>query len=847
MDNISSRVVKVLAPIDGIVFPLEKVPDPVFAQKMVGDGLSIDPTTNILKSPVDGEIIQIHSAGHAVTVRTSNEIEILIHIGLDTVQLGGDGFSVKVKKGDSVKAGETLIEFDLDKVAQKAKSLLTQIVVSTMDRVDALDFADKAKVTVADEIFSIKLSAAEAGEGETTDYKEILSEAVVIPNPSGLHARPASILAGFARQFNAKLELVIGNKHANAQSVSAIMALEIEHGDKVAIKAVGKDAQAAIDYILPQLEEGLGEDLDKARQEAQLTPKPLLPIELKENELGGIPASGGLAVGNVFKLMKETFDIPENGKGNCQELIALKYSIDQATLHLSSLKEKLETSGSLERAAIFNAHLELLDDPEMIETAESLINKGKSAAFAWHSSYTSHSERLESLKNQLLAARANDLRDVGKRVLRILLGINEEKAELVDNTIVIAEDLTPSDVINLDMNSVVGCCTVSGGATSHVAILARSMGIPAIVGADPAIFEIENGVQVILDGENGKIILEPTHDLIEKAEEQIELAEKTKKEEKESAQKPAVTKDGITITVAANTSSVDTSEKANKLGADGIGLLRSEFLFMNRSTAPSEDEQFETYKAAAEKLGKDKTLIIRTLDVGGDKPLSYLPIPKEENPFLGERGIRVVLNRPEILRTQLRAILRAAKEHKLKVMFPMIASLDEFIEAKKLMFDEAKKLSTDPIPVGIMVEVPSTAVMASVFAPEVDFFSIGTNDLTQYTLAMDRGHPKLAAQIDAMHPAVLKMIDMVVQAADRLDKEVSVCGGLASDKLGALALLGLGVKKLSVSVPLVPSIKAEVRRASQKSCAETAKEALKTNSPVKVRELFKNLQKGATK
>jgi len=404
--------------------------------------------------------------------------------------------------------------------------------------------------------------------------------------------------------------------------------------------------------------------------------------------------------------------------------------------------------------------------------------------------------------------------------------------------VLIAEDLTPSDTASLDRTKVVGFCTTGGGASSHVAILARSLDIPAVAGIEPHALDIPDGTRVILDGAKGTLRMNVTEEEVESirrrqakhaARRAIELSHKDE---------PAVTTDGHHVDVVANIGGLDDAIESMTKGAEGVGLLRSEFVFLGRKTAPNEDEQAAIYTDIAKALKPGQPLVIRTLDVGGDKPLPYLPIAPEENPFLGERGIRVGLDRPEILRTQARAILRAASAGaKVQVMFPMVATIEDFRLAKAIFEEERARLGADPVPVGIMVEVPSVAVMAPQFAAEVDFFSVGTNDLTQYTLAMDRGHPKLAPQVDGLNPAVLGLIAQAVKAAHAAFRWVGVCGGIASDPQAVPLLVGLGVDELSVSIPAIPAVKAQIRSLSLKDCQDLAAQALTQSSAADVRAL----------
>jgi phosphocarrier protein FPr len=543
-------------------------------------------------------------------------------------------------------------------------------------------------------------------------------------------------------------------------------------------------------------------------------------------------------VGEVFQLRHVEIAVTETGAGVDTERRHLAAAIETAKSQLDALRAQLHAKADPAKAAIFAAHAELIEDPDLIEIAESAIAKGKSAAFAWKKAFTTHADRLAALRNELLAQRANDLRDVGTRVLAILTGTETRGPEYPPNTILIAEDLAPSDTAALDRTRVMGFCTTRGGATSHVAILARSLGLPALAGTEPAALEIPNGTAVILDGSKGTLRLHPTPEEVTRIREAQERSEQRRKEDLAHALEPAITQDGTRIEVVANIGGLKDALQIADLGGEGVGLLRSEFLFMERADAPTEDQQFEAYKEIAQAVGADRPLIIRTLDVGGDKPLAYLPIPKEDNPFLGERGIRVGLDRPEILRAQLRAILRASAFGKVSVMFPMIATLAELRDVKAIMAEEATSLGVPLIPTGIMVELPVTAVMAAQFAKEADFFSIGTNDLTQYTLAMDRGHPKLAPFVDGLNPGVLQLIALTVQGAHAAGKWVGVCGGIASDPRAVPILVGLGVDELSISLPAIPGIKAQIRALRLDNCRELAKHALAAESAEEVRALI---------
>ena len=833
--------ITLLAPLSGVLVPLETVPDPVFARKIVGDGISLDPTTQVLLAPCAGSVLNLHSAGHALTLRAGGGLEILLHIGIDTVQLKGEGFKPLVKAGDTVAAGQPLIEFAADETARKVSSLLTQIIITTPERVGALRKYTGGVTAGIDPVLTVELAADVADPAAPETGTPIVSEAVIIPNPSGLHARPAATLARLARGYRCDLRLRKGGAQANIRSVSSIMSLDIRHGDKVFIVAAGPDAKEALAAIFPALEKGLGEEAGSAPSSAA----PAKPAAARTvpsgdpNLLTGISASSGLAAGSAYILSEAESMAPERGDTPEKERHSLEDALAAARLQIAALQDSLKASGDAGKSDIFGAHLELLEDPDLLELAESAIAKGKSAAFSWKEAFTAHADRLAAMSNELLAARACDLRDVGRRVLKHLLGgPDKDISGIPAGSILIAEELTPSDIVSLDRTKVLGCATVGGGATSHIAILAQSFGLPLAVGLEPRALEISAGAAVILDGGNGSLRLNPSAADMDKVKTRLSRAAQLRREEADASGRPAVTLDGHRMEVFANIGNTGDAAKAVKLGAEGVGLLRSEFLFLDRAEAPGEEEQTRAYRVAAGALGKERPFVIRTLDVGGDKQVPYLRIPKEENPFLGERGIRVSLGQPDIFRVQARAILRAASAGNIRIMFPMISDIGEYRAARAIVLEEAKALGAAPVQIGVMIEVPSAAVLAGVLAAEADFFSIGTNDLTQYTLAMDRGHPRLAGKADALHPGVLRLIGMVVEAARASGKHVAVCGGLAGDPRGIPLLIGLGVTELSVSAPAVPSVKAAVRRLKLEDCRQLAKRAVSFGTAAEVRALL---------
>lgn len=828
------------APLRGVVTPIEAVPDPVFSRRMVGEGVSLDPLENQLCAPCDGEVALLPNSGHAVTIRHASGVEILMHIGLDTVALAGEGFTPLARVGDTVSAGDPLIDFDLDFVAQKAKSLLTQIVISNSDAITNFQPATSGILARGGHLATMDVvDVAEAeGDGGTTAS----SEGILIGNPSGLHARPTAVLVGIAKQYDARIRLHRGDDSANAKSVVGIMGMEVLHGDKVTLVATGHDADAAVAELSAAIRDGLGEATEPVEEagSSAATPAPTpsrraaAPRSDDPNVLIGVSASPGLGVGRVLQLRRAEIELKEDASDKHRERRRLNTAIDRAQVELQSLESSLENP---EKAAIFAAHRELLADPDLLDLVSSAIEKGKTAEYAWRGAYQSFADQLAGLSNEVLAGRAVDVRDVGMRVLEELTGHRSEREEMDAGTILIAEDLTPSDTATLDREKVAGFATVNGGASSHVAILARSLDIPAIAGIEPRALDLPDGDRVFLDGTRGTLRTGISEEEVQTIQARQARIEARRAEERKHAHEPAHTSDGHKVLVVANIGGLDDARQAMDSGAEGVGLLRSEFLFMGRQQAPTEDEQAELYHAIAEtQVGKP--LVIRTLDVGGDKPLPYLPIAPEENPFLGLRGVRVGLDRPEILRTQSRAILQAVKAGAdIHVMFPMVATLPDFRQAREIFEEERRRLGVSEVPLGVMVEVPSVAVMAEQFAREADFFSVGTNDMTQYTLAMDRGHPMLAPQVDALNPAVLGLIGRAAEAAHRHDRWIGVCGGVASDPQAVPLLVGLGVDELSCSIPSVATVKARVRDYSLEQCRTLADEALRQSTAAEVRDL----------
>jgi multiphosphoryl transfer protein len=839
--SVKQTQVNVLAPLSGKVVPIEAVPDPAFAQKMVGDGLSIDPHSNLVLAPIGGRVIDLQASRHACVIEGDGGVRIMVHVGIDTVMLNGEGFEALVAKGDVVSAGQPLLRFDLAYVAANAVSSLTEVVVVNGESVARMDKHAGAVEAGKSVLLTLHLAgdAAQTDDGAAPeqDGEWLYSAFVELANPAGLHARPAAVLAREARHFSAQIVLSCGTLGADAKSAVDVMALATKQGDQVRLSARGSDAAQAIEKLARVLQDGCGERIDRAAtaggqsQEAVRTAAPY--VDSAVAAFAGVAASPGLAVGRIVQWRGAELEFDETGGNFDEERARLFAALRLASEQIHALVVGGADAGACQ-AGIMEAHLALLDDPALLDAAETQLRAGASAPGAWHHACQAVAQRLASHPSPLLRERATDIRDVGTRVMVLLTGVRRAMPVLADQSIVLADDLTPSDTVSLDRSKVVGLCTVSGGPTSHVAILARSMGIPAICGIDAAALSLSEGVSAVLDGTAGLLRIEPDPALLADVKRRMEAAAAQRRANEQAAHRVGSTRDGHRVEVAANVRDAAEAKEAVASGAEGVGLLRSEFLFEDRVAAPDEDEQAAAYLAVTTELGPQRKFVVRTLDVGGDKPLRYLPLPKEANPFLGLRGIRVSLAYPDLFRSQLRAMLRAAPGGDLHIMFPMVSDLDEVLAAKRILREEQQRYP-HPVRIGVMVEVPAAVAIVEALAQEVDFFSIGTNDLAQYTLAIDRGHAKLSAQVDTLHPAVLKMIDLTVAGAHAHGKWVSVCGAMASDPAATAILVGLGVDKLSVSVPAIAGVKAELASLDFAACRALAQRVLKLGSAVQVR------------
>lgn len=812
---------KLVAPMKGWVGPLDEVPDPVFAERILGDGVAIDPTDATVHAPCDAQVVSV--ARHAVTLRAANGAEILIHVGLETVALHGQGFITHVREGSTVHTGDPLITFDLDFLAGKAKSLISPVVVTNGEAFAIVRRSSDRETGLGEFLMELQPRAEKAearGEGGE------VSRQIVVRLAYGIHARPAAVVSDAARKFASDIEFSAHDRRVNAKSIVALMSLAIRKDEHVTILARGADAQAAANTLADLIENGIAEAPEAAPQPAFAAPAAPLP----PNTLRGVSGAPGLAIGRAVHLKAASFDVEETGEGIARETLLLNGALAMVRHNL----ETLAASGNRQQREIMAAHIALLDDPELTRAARDAIEAGKSAAFAWRKAIRAHAEAFRMIDDARMRERVGDLVDLERQVMAALNGDAGLTAkDIPADAILIADELLPSELAGI--GTIAGFCTTQGGPTSHVAILAAGMGVPALV-STAGVLDIAEGTILFLDADSGLLHIDPDAAMLEQARGKIAARAKHEAAARAHALEDCRTADGTRIEIFANLGAgADEARAAVAAGAEGCGLLRTEFLFLDRETPPSEDEQAETYQAIADALDR-RPFKIRTFDIGGDKPVPYLPLPPEENPALGLRGVRAGLWRSDLLKTQLAAILRVTAP--VRIMLPMIASAAE-LRAVRAMLDELRKergIATQP-KLGIMVETPASAVLAAQLAREADFFSIGTNDLTQYALAMDRTNAQLAPQVDAFHPAVLSLIAQAAQGGVAQNRSVGVCGGLAGDPLAAALLIGLGVRELSMPAASIARVKDAVRGITLTAARKAAQDALQQDSAEAVRAI----------
>ncbi|QYN38374.1 phosphoenolpyruvate--protein phosphotransferase [Pseudonocardia sp. DSM 110487] len=781
------------------------------------------------------------------------ELAIEVAAGLDETTFGTDAVAIAAAIGAADSGAGVVVLMDLGSAVLSAELAL--------DLLDDPDDRERVLLCPAPLVEGLVVAAVTAAGG--ADREEVAAEAAAalggkqaqlggpsdarpamagdagataeftVANPHGLHARPAARLAALVRSMDGTEVRVrnatTGSDWIPAASLAGLTALGALSGHRVEVGATGPGAGAALEAVL---------GLASRHFDEPLTAPPPQPVAHPSGG-GPLPASPGIGIGPKRGVEPPAPVVPDEPAADpAVERDRLDAALPAVAAEIRAGRDVAARELGKEEAAIFDAHLLLLDDPALLADARSEIAAGAAAPRAWADAAERVAAAWEAVPDPYLAARAADVRAVSAQVLRVLVG-GPALVQPDDGgpaAVLVARDLTPAQAAALDPERVAGVVLAGGSATAHSAILLRARGVPAIVAAGAGVLDVPDGTPVVLDGAAGELVVDPQPEVLATFRERATARAEREARARRQAAAPAATRDGVGVLVGANVGSTADAAEATASGADLVGLLRTEFLFLGRTEAPDVDEQEAAYREVAAALG-GRRVTLRTLDVGGDKPLPYLPLPAEANPFLGLRGIRLAEGFPGLLADQLLAAVRVAHETPMSVMFPMVAALDELIAARRALDAAiaADGRGTPPgLQVGIMVEVPATALKAAAFVPHVDFFSIGTNDLTQYAMAAERGNPALAALADPLDPGVLRLVDAVCRAAGD-QTLVAVCGEAAADPLAAELLVGLGVRELSTAPPAVPATKQTVRELDAAQAALRAAEALTADGPATVR------------
>ena len=787
-------------------------------------------------------------------------------LGTDPIQVyeaiasvfSDDGVLVLMDLGSALLSAEMAIEFLPEAQQQKVylceaplvEGAIAAVVAAAAGRDIHQVMAEAGGALLAKAtqlgVVSKPLSVVSSNTPTTNKESPTPEIRLIVSNRLGLHARPAAQFVATAARFQSQIlvqNLTRNTELVRGDSINQVTTLGVRQGHELVITATGSDADEALAALQALFANNFGED------NVVLNSPPAFHHKVTpatHGELSGIAASSGIAIAPIIHYQPTHISIKEYHVDDPEaEWQRVQAAIHTARQEIQAVFSQASIQIGDAEAAIFDAQLLFLEDPVLLEAAkERILEHHLNAEAAWQAVVDEVATSYHTLEDSYLQERVDDVVDVGQRVLRLLAGNAPAKVHLDEPAILVATDLTPSDTAGLDPTKVLGICTTSGSATSHSAIIARTLGIPAVLGVDAQVLHLADGTVMALDGESGRAWVEPESHILDLLAAKQSAWQTAQQEALATAHQPAITRDHRQVSVFANIGSISDVQVAVASGAQGVGLLRTEFLYLERTSAPTEEEQLEVYQAIAKVLDH-RPLIIRTLDVGGDKPLPYLRVGlREANPFLGSRGIRFCLDNLDLFKTQLRAILRASVGHQIKIMLPMIATVTEVRAAKTILDEVQTELNQAGIPfdaamkVGIMVEVPSAVAIADQLAAEVDFFSIGTNDLSQYVMASDRTNPRVANLVDALHPAVLRMVQQTIQAANAAGISVGLCGELAADTLATPILLGLGLDELSVNPQSIAGVKQAIARLSIVECEAIVASALQQDSAVHVRELI---------
>ena len=822
----------VKAPFEGWVFPIEATPDQAFADKVLGNGIVIDPLGAQVLAPISGEIISIAQTRHALTIKHKSGLELLIHVGIDSVALKGQGFECLCKLGQNVSVGEPLLSFDPHFLSKYVKSLMTPLIVLNSEAFDVIPLSQNSSVTPSEDVIRVEpknakplTSVSHAAELDT-DY-EVSSIKLNITN--GIHARPAAQIVECVKPFKAKVEIGMGSRFVSASSISALMLLGAKQGDNINIRAIGPDAKAAIAALKDYLDFEVDTQSDSPNDNAQKRSE-----NISKNYISGVGVGTALLAGPVWRWDNDLDFRDYETRNSDFELRAFEKALKASR---DDVKEKSLGEGAY--VSIKKAHLQILEDPIFLEDIRSHISKGKNAPIAVQFAVKNMTSQFAQADSVLLRERGADFKDVGRIIIEHLIGKARAEIKSLKDKIVLVEDITPSDVIKLGDAGALAICVQNSGATSHAAIVAASIGLPMIVACGAQLKDVEGGTFALFDASSGQLNHRPSKAQRARHEARGKAQKKRFRAADKFRSQTAILKSGEQIKVYANLGSVSDATTAIESGAEGCGLLRTEFLFQNWTSPPSMEEQRILYQEIADKMD-GRPLIIRTLDVGADKPMAFMPLTREDNPALGVRGVRLSLQNPAFFEDQIEACCRIVSKNPVHLMVPMINNCQEIKSVRDIFSKVLSALDLDQPPsLGIMIETPAAALMADKLIQYADFFSIGSNDLSQYCLAMDRLNPNLAPQIEALSPSVLRLIASTTKAAIDDKKWVGVCGAMASDILSIPVLIGLGVTELSATADRIPIVKSIIRELDFTTCETLAWQALEQESASDVQNLIR--------
>lgn len=826
-------------------------------------GLVIVSHSRALADALVGLLRQVASADLSVAVAAG--------IGEDRSEFGTDAVEIMESIQSVYSEAGVLVLMDLGSAVLSAKMALDLLPPEMMDKIrfcgapvvegaiaaavqiglgsDLDTICNEANAALAPKRDQLGQESTESSVALPVTDEVAESITLTLTNLHGLHARPAAKFVQTAARFMANVtvsDLTNGKGPVSARSLNAIATLGAIENHQIRVSATGEEAKLVLAALKVLIEDNFGEAPAASALKEQ--PVKIDKTITESGALKAVPISSGFALAPLYKYQAQRPPIPTHHAENAEaEWTRLQAALENTSREITLLARRMKQSIGSSEGAIFDAHLLILQDPDLIQQARAGIDqRHENAAFAWNAAITAAAESYRALDDPYLQQRAADVEDVGAQVLFTMMNRRAHTPIVFDEPVILyAADLTPTETSQLDMNMVLGIITAGGGPTSHSAILARALGIPAVAGAGRMLDRQPVGALVGINGFTGEVWLEPSANV--QSEIQMRRAEWLAGREKllQTSQQLGTTKDGQRVEVFANIGGVNDARGAVQNGAEGVGLLRTEFLFLTRETAPTEEEQTLILREIFETMGDQRPVTVRTLDVGGDKELPYIQLPKEPNPFLGVRALRLSLTRPDLFLTQIRAILRAAEGFPCRIMFPMVADVEEirkartWVEKAHAELQEENKPHAWPVELGIMVEIPSAALLVPVLATEVDFFSIGTNDLTQYTLAAERGNPALYYLADGLHPAVLRLIGEVARAAHQAGKWTGICGELGGDPEATPILVGLGVDELSLNPAGIPLIKSILRDLTMETARALAEQALRCQTSAEVRQLVR--------